>query len=75
MTRGPCVAEAEIAGMSQPAQSLCPVAEARLITVSGSENGGAANGTTNQITSVIQTVLAAQLVSKGGMLGDVTERK
>ena len=47
------------------------LAEARLITVSGGENGGAANGATNQIASVIQTVLAAQLVSKGGVLGDL----
>jgi flotillin len=47
------------------------LAEARLITISGSENGGAANGATNQIASVIQTVLAAQLVSKGGVLGDL----
>jgi flotillin len=47
------------------------LAEARLITISGGENGGAANGATNQIASVIQTVLAAQLVTKGGMLGDV----
>ena len=47
------------------------LAEARLITISGGENGGAANGATNQIASVIQTVLAAQLVRKGGMLGDV----
>ena len=47
------------------------LAEARLITISGGENGGAPNGATNQIASVIQTVLAAQLVSKGGMLGDV----
>ena len=54
-------------------QIAAALAEARLITVSGSENGGAANATTNQITSVIQTVLAAQLVSKGGMLGDVGE--
>jgi flotillin len=46
------------------------LAQARLITVSGSENGGAANGATNQIASVIQTVLAAQLVSRGGMLGE-----
>ena len=46
------------------------LAQAKLITVSGGENGGAANGATNQIASVIQTVLAAQLVSKGGMLGD-----
>ena len=51
------------------------LAEARLITVSGSEDGGAANGTTNQIASVIQTVLAAQLVSKGGLLGDVGDSK
>jgi flotillin len=47
------------------------LAEARLITISGNENGGAANGATNQIASVIQTVLAAQLVSKGGVLGDI----
>jgi flotillin len=47
------------------------LAEARLITISGGENGGAANGATNQIASVIQTVLAAQLVSKGGVLGDL----
>jgi flotillin len=47
------------------------LAQARLITVSGNEDGGAPNGATNQIASVIQTVLAAQLVSRGGMLGDV----
>jgi len=47
------------------------LAQARLITVSGGENGGAANGATNQIASVIQTVLAAQLVTKGGLLGGV----
>ncbi|MDB4882659.1 MAG: hypothetical protein JWL95_1425 [Gemmatimonadetes bacterium] len=45
--------------------------QARLITISGNENGGAANGATNQIASVIQTVLAAQLVTRGGILGDV----
>ena len=55
-------------------QIAAALAEARLITVSGSENGGAANGTANQIVSVIQTVLAAQLVSRGGMLGDVGEK-
>jgi flotillin len=44
------------------------LAAARLITVSGGENGGAANSATNQIASVIQTVLAAQLVTKGGIL-------
>jgi flotillin len=46
------------------------LAKARLITISGNENGGAANGATNQIAAVIQTVLAAQLVSKGGVLGE-----
>jgi flotillin len=54
-------------------QIAAALAEAKLITVSGGENGGAANGTTNQIASVIQTVLAAQLVSRGGMLANVGE--
>jgi flotillin len=44
------------------------LAQAKLITVSGGENGGAANSTTNQITSVIQTVMAAQLVARSGVL-------
>ena len=56
-------------------QIAAALAEARLITVSGGENGGAANGTANQITSVIQTVLAAQLVSRGGLLGDVGDSR
>ena len=56
-------------------QIAAALAEARLITVSGGEGGGAANSTTNQITSVIQTVLAAQLVSRGGLLGDVAGEK
>jgi flotillin len=51
------------------------LAEARLITISGGENGGAANSATNQIASVIQTVLAAQLVSKSGILGDTGDEK
>src|SRR5215218_9300778 len=61
-------AEAEAIRIRTVADAL---AEARLITISGNENGGAANGATNQIASVIQTVLAAQLVSKGGILGDI----
>ena len=56
-------------------QIAAALAEARLITVSGGENGGAANATTNQIASVIQTVLAAQLVSRGGLLGNVGDAK
>jgi flotillin len=49
-------------------QIASALAEARLITVSGGDGGGAANSATNQIASVIQTVLAAQLVSKSGVL-------
>jgi len=41
------------------------LSDAKLVTISGGENGGAAGTTTNNITSVIQTVLAAQLVSRG----------
>jgi flotillin len=45
------------------------LSEAKLVTISGGGDvGGAAGTTTNNITSVIQTVLAAQLVSRG--LGD-----
>jgi flotillin len=45
------------------------LAKARLVTISGdSAEGGAAQSATSNITSVIQTVLAAQLVSNSGML-------
>lgn len=45
------------------------LAQAKLITISsGDEAGGAAGVTTNNITGVIQTVLAAQLVARGNML-------
>ena len=47
------------------------LSKARLITISGGGGeGGAADATTGNITSVIQTVLAAQLVAKGNLLGD-----
>jgi len=44
--------------------------EAKLVTIaSGADgSGGAAQSATNNITGVIQTVLAAQLVARGGML-------
>jgi flotillin len=46
------------------------LSRARLVTISGdSAEGGAAQSATSNITSVIQTVLAAQLVSGSGMLG------
>ncbi|HTI63324.1 MAG TPA: hypothetical protein VL524_07420 [Gemmatimonadaceae bacterium] len=42
------------------------LSEAKLVTISnGDSRGGAPEATTNNITSVIQTVLAAQLVSRG----------
>ncbi len=45
------------------------LAQARLVTLS-SDGKGAAGGATDQITSVIQTVLAAQLVNRSIDLGD-----
>jgi flotillin len=45
------------------------LAKARLVTISGdSSEGGAAHSATSNITSVIQTVLAAQLVSGSGLV-------
>jgi len=41
------------------------LAQAKLVTIAGGEAGGAAGAATANITGVIQTVLAAQLVSKG----------
>ncbi len=45
------------------------LAQAKIVTIS-SDGKSAANGTTDQITSVIQTVLAAQLVSSNVNLGN-----
>jgi len=45
------------------------LAKSKLVTISNDgSGGGAADSVTNNITSVIQTVLAAQLVSNSGML-------
>jgi flotillin len=44
------------------------LSNARMVTISGGGGAGAAESTTNNITSVIQTVLAAQLVTRGGLL-------
>jgi flotillin len=45
------------------------LAQAKLVTISGDgASGGASSSATNNIVGVIQTVLAAQLVSRGGML-------
>ena len=44
------------------------LSEAKLVTISGSADGGAPQTATANIASVIQTVLAAQLVTRGGIL-------
>src|SRR6185312_8289376 len=44
------------------------LSDARMVTIAGGSSGGAPETTTNNIASVIQTVLAAQLVSRGGIL-------
>jgi flotillin len=45
------------------------LAASKLVTIAGGESG-APETTTNNITSVIQTVLAAQLVAKSGLIAD-----
>ena len=45
------------------------LAQAKLVTIhSGNENGNAATAATDSITSVIRTVLAAQIVSRNGLV-------
>ena len=44
------------------------LAEAKLVTIAGGDGGGAPQTATSSITSVIQTVLAAQLVTRVGLL-------
>jgi flotillin len=44
------------------------LSNAKMVTISGGGGIGAAETTTNNIASVIQTVLAAQLVTRGGIL-------
>jgi flotillin len=51
------------------------LAEAKLVTISGDANGGAPQGTAQQVTSVIQAVLAAQLVGKSGILDEGGDKK
>jgi len=50
-------------------QIAAALAQARMITISGGSDADAPNGTTNQISGVIQTVLAAQMVAKNDFLG------
>jgi flotillin len=44
------------------------LASAKLVTITSGEKGGAPESTTHNITSVIQTVLAAQLVARTGLI-------
>jgi flotillin len=44
------------------------LSEAKLVTIAGGGEGGAPQAATANIASVIQTVLAAQLVTRGGIL-------
>ncbi len=46
------------------------LAKSRLVTIASGSETGAPESTTNNITGVIQTVLAAQLVGRSGMLSD-----
>jgi flotillin len=48
------------------------LAKAKMVTIRGGE-GGAAESVTHDISSVIQTVLAAQLVTKGGLLSEIED--
>jgi flotillin len=48
------------------------LAASKLVTIAGNDSG-APETTTNNITSVIQTVLAAQLVAKSGLIADPTQ--
>ena len=51
-------------------QIAAALAQAKMVTISGGEGADAAGNTTNQISGVIQTVLAAQMVAKGDFLGN-----
>ncbi len=50
-------------------QIAAALAQAKMITISSGNEADAPNGTTNQISGVIQTVLAAQMVAKNDFLG------
>jgi flotillin len=51
------------------------LAKAKMVTIAGGAGGGAAENTMSNISSVIQTVLAAQLVTKGGVLSGTEDGK
>jgi len=51
------------------------LAKAKMVTIASGAGGGAAESTMSNISSVIQTVLAAQLVTKGGLLSVIEDGK
>src|SRR5262245_14817963 len=51
------------------------LAKTKMVTIAGGENGSAAESAMNNISSVIQTVLAAQLVTKDGLLSATEDGK
>jgi flotillin len=51
------------------------LAKAKMVTIAGGGGGGAAGSAMSNISSVIQTVLAAQLVTKGGLLSMTEDGK
>ncbi len=48
-------------------QIAAALAQAKMITISGGEDGGAAGSTASNVATVIQTVLAAQMVQQAGL--------
>ena len=51
------------------------LAKAKMVTIASGAGGGAAESTMSNISSVIQSVLAAQLVTKGGLLSVIEDGK
>jgi flotillin len=51
------------------------LAKAKMVTIASGAGGGAAESALSNISSVIQTVLAAQLVTKGGLLSGTEDGK
>jgi flotillin len=49
------------------------LAQAKMVTIAGGGGGGAAGSVIGNISSLIQTVLAAQLVTRGGLLGETDD--
>jgi flotillin len=55
------------------AQAKAEAERVKMVTIAGGGGGGAAGSVIGNISSVIQTVLAAQLVTRGGLLGETDD--